>query len=850
MPRQQTQRLNKRPSVDTQLGKLGTGRTEVVSMPTVTPAKTSGAKLAEAFGMVVESGQRIMQMDKANRKEKSQIRVQEEKLQWIDTLNNLQTAEERAQWVESKIHEVSNPEVDEHYRNAAIGALTPFYSKYIPEAKKEYNLGLQGKSTNVVVSMLEEGTFSIESLQETPSFKAMDNAYKHTAITNGITAHYTNSINNATTVEEVQTLQQDLNRTLASYNKSTFYGGSAAKSALNLKSKMTKAVTSAIASKTTALGTAATDRINLMKEQNSSFTDVETEIDNHPTWSKDKKETEKLKYKPKWEAFQKTEDFKNRFQLLSSSNNVNYNQWGEKEKEHARENATMNLDWALNNGAYTSFADNAVKNEYIGKSYVKDLFNMNTVDSETVGKNLTLYRELRNVEHGQKVLSYLDPDTRAFYSILSTNPKFDPDVVRQQINETKGLGIVWKQPNESKLVANNNRNDWLKATSDLPQRKKNAAERMLTIYSQTMDTDTAIEKVKEDYINLDMQEAEGGMKITGYSGGNPNYIEDGLKNYIFKDSTIDTDNLKVDIDQGVMTVYDTENPFIPAMQLPFSDFIKAVATLKAQEVVARETDNEFKRAGGVTTGEVKAFTNSMKHPYYDDFEQSLIGKVVSGTYDFTDIKIAEDSWLSNIIDNVRKVKNDPLKETMTTTGAGLMLSSGNTPETYKARRKTKSLLAPKLSERSFDILTDILAISIGAQETNNKNIVQDGGGPGRGFYQYELTQGGSGAAQTAINRYNSIFGTPMSNKGEDFTKYTREEQTLMMLADKAKTKGTTKSIMAIKNAKTLDEAKNKLADFWADHHKKIKVHNKEKVRFKKNISGELEMLLQRFIQEK
>ena len=56
MPRQQTQRLNKTPTTEVELGKTDVGITGVTQMPTVTPEKTSGTRLADALGMAIKQG--------------------------------------------------------------------------------------------------------------------------------------------------------------------------------------------------------------------------------------------------------------------------------------------------------------------------------------------------------------------------------------------------------------------------------------------------------------------------------------------------------------------------------------------------------------------------------------------------------------------------------------------------------------------------------------------------------------------------------------------------------------------------------------------------------------------------
>ena len=89
-------------------------------------------------------------------------------------------------------------------------------------------------------------------------------------------------------------------------------------------------------------------------------------------------------------------------------------------------------------------------------------------------------------------------------------------------------------------------------------------------------------------------------------------------------------------------------------------------------------------------------------------------------------------------------------------------------------------------------------------ESNNENIPQRGGGPGRGVYQYEMFDaGGSGAAKDAIVRYKRFYknyGAEMPKEfanelknidkdNPDFTKLSPELQTDIFYADKEQKDG-------------------------------------------------------------
>ena len=91
---------------------------------------------------------------------------------------------------------------------------------------------------------------------------------------------------------------------------------------------------------------------------------------------------------------------------------------------------------------------------------------------------------------------------------------------------------------------------------------------------------------------------------------------------------------------------------------------------------------------------------------------------------------------------------------------------------------------------------------IGKVESNNKNVTQTGGGPGRGFFQFETeTGGGSGAFQVALNRYENLNKSKIDvnwkapdwfNKArisDNAMDLTREQQEDLLLADFAMKSG-------------------------------------------------------------
>lgn len=114
---------------------------------------------------------------------------------------------------------------------------------------------------------------------------------------------------------------------------------------------------------------------------------------------------------------------------------------------------------------------------------------------------------------------------------------------------------------------------------------------------------------------------------------------------------------------------------------------------------------------------------------------------------------------------------------------------------------------------------------VGTVESNNRyDAKQMRNGPGRGAYQYELSQGGSGAATTAVNRLRNFLpkiGKDLNELPEsdlsvifsedpDFSKLSKDTQDLIFLANHAEAK----------SSKLNDLVRGKVskAEAWADWH--------------------------------
>lgn len=128
------------------------------------------------------------------------------------------------------------------------------------------------------------------------------------------------------------------------------------------------------------------------------------------------------------------------------------------------------------------------------------------------------------------------------------------------------------------------------------------------------------------------------------------------------------------------------------------------------------------------------------------------------------------------------------------------------------------------------------AYEVAWHESQLRNIAQTGGGPGRGYFQYELTPAGSskaGSNQLAVTHainwmskhYAAGGGVPqwldaMDGENVDFTTLTFNQQLILFLLDKSEGKGANlKAVAAAANDwSTHDTA---FYDAWKKGHKKV-----------------------------
>ena len=593
--KEQIQRLNKRPGVETQKGQLATGTTKSTKLGYVQQERTKGQKLASTLGIATKTAFKAVELYQGQKKEEASVRVNKEKYEWMDELNELPSDADRTLWIQSKIQEVSADTVDPHYRNNVIGALDGVYKTYSEGATKEGHRAQQGVLVDdLMTSIGTEGKLDYESI--TATYPSLPKKFYHEAVAKALTKQLQYETTSIKTPTDLKAFNVKKDSLLAEYRKNSFTGGSNSAEAIDIQLKVDKSLKAI----NTAFTTQFKDEADLLREQAYINVDVtpsvfdKKEDDNLKQGFTDKTTNyqNKAKYKKKYDTKIKIDNVVSNYNLFDASNNINYSNLPDDEKKAVKKHITSNLDISQNAGNWESFAYAATNNPSAGKPRMQNTFdNFTTADTSTIQKNLTMFDSLQDVTHGGKALTMISDDAFAFYSILSTNPAMDAETLRTNIADSKGLPIKFGEIGANKRTFNKNKEKWADSLGGLSLKEQGTARRLLQVYSNTgMDPEDAIDKVYENFIKLDTQESSNGMVFRGFSGNNVDYIEDGLTNYILKDSGLDMGDVSIAFDKGIMTVTDPENPLMPVIEMPYNDFVEAIASLKASEVVGVETD--------------------------------------------------------------------------------------------------------------------------------------------------------------------------------------------------------------------------------------------------------------------
>ena len=136
------------------------------------------------------------------------------------------------------------------------------------------------------------------------------------------------------------------------------------------------------------------------------------------------------------------------------------------------------------------------------------------------------------------------------------------------------------------------------------------------------------------------------------------------------------------------------------------------------------------------------------------------------------------------------------------------------------------------------VLEDLMDnIAIWESDFQKKEIkpdaVQVGGGPGRGAFQFELMDGGSGRNKSAKTRLNNYYRSIDRERPEwlkslpdnfDASKLSLEQQKMLFLGDARMGKGDLSRLVAEENPMTV-------GDWWAERHKIKGVSPEDRIKF-------------------
>lgn len=663
--REQIQRLNKKPQVNTQLGQIGTGTTAVVNMPTVAPTKSNGAKLVEAFGQVVETGAKVytqyqkqseaeQKQLEADMKVKSKQKAQLDYFSQQETLANLDNSG-KASYIESVIHKAAQ-DGDATYLNSITAFYDKDYKSALEGANKEYRNGvIKPKAVSAFTAGLMQGEFNYDEMSSWASSKGGRRSDYHTYVKEAMENAIVLKAGQVQSPEDLKEFTTWSNSIMAKYNDNKFLGGSTSKNAVDIQTKIKKQIASA----TTSIQKTYKENFNLEVAQTEETIDVTPAIFNdkidaglkNDVITKADAYKKKNAYQKKYTERENTENDIASFDPMQDNNA----KWEaglmtNEAKKQNKNSVIKTLGNAINNKNFTSINNIVMGNKNIAMPIVKTFLEP-TGNAEHDSKAVQFYADLKNSKEGQYIINNLDVKKKAILDIIDLN--------ETQLGATVDYKELYENANSKETVdLNRTERVNLKNTyAGLPQEMRDTMYQ----YSQVllkggMSYSNVKEKIK-DLVTENTMELGGVFSTTDIkavnfdasplaSQGQENILEV-IKAYgEANDLTVDNTTMVYDTSSNQYSIYEEGNSIFPLKIVDakeFEEFGTKFSKAKLDEQIAEADEDRMK-----AINEQKALKNSFKYPYYETEGGS---GVTSFSGDFGDINIDTEAFKEAVENN-------------------------------------------------------------------------------------------------------------------------------------------------------------------------------------------------------
>jgi hypothetical protein len=627
--REQVQRLNKRPGVETQQGQLTSGVTQTPNMPFVQQQKTSGQRLAETIGMVVEGGTKIakagVELYQGQKKEEAANRIAEEQFTWMDEMNNLNSDADRVQYIQDKVKSVSSEDVDENYRNGVIGFFDSYYNTATKGAKLEQDVAVGNILSNeFYADMLSKGTIDYDGIVS--RYTHLPKKYYHAAYQKALTAYVNQEFNPSKikSLDDLEAAKARTDKVLSEYKNNKFTGGSRAVEAIELQTSLNKVYNTSLKNIKTEMG--ASHKLWVAQQKDNPtiipelFNKQNTKAAELGLISELESYTANKEYTKKWEQQQTVEATLDVYYDDAKDIGNNWSTIDEKSKQTIIDKHYENLEFNTQAKVWTSLADNINDIPEIGKKFLNDRFDYAQAPEE-IRAELTTYIGLRSISKGRAALTKLETNDRLMYEILTYNPKANIESIQDFINLKKEGGGKFNFGEDK----NDNYKDWSKVIKKLPFKDRLVAEGLRDFhYARNQDSKAAIKYV-EDTFAKDLTHTLGTPNVKGFKKINISGFETEEKSQYYLDAvgevfgeysefdtivrnpdgTIEVSDSSFPTTRATLTQKELDKMYVyklmqktDADTLDYQDFIEEIAVVKNNWIDYWNTWGEVAADGG------------------------------------------------------------------------------------------------------------------------------------------------------------------------------------------------------------------------------------------------------------
>lgn len=581
--REQTTRLNTRPSVETQEATYTTGVSNYSQYQPIAPV-SKGSKLGEALGLVskgIEAGIGLYKADADTVNAEAMKQFNSDKMTFLEEINALNTATEKAEYIRNKVTEFSSPDVNVKYREAFVNSFSGMYNTVLGQAKEEGFKVLEGDMTNDFIANVAAGKLDYETVASKYNGRLPKDRY-HKLVVSALESQLLFEANAVVDEDSLAEFEAKKKALISEYKSNVYTGGSKSKEAIDLQLKLDKTLSSV----TTGIKKQFAENFQVQRE--TILRDFSMTPDLFDKWldtniTKGYQDASdaigiKEKYRKIYDENESVLRLQENPDLLSdpmlASNYAGYN---EKQKAYVKEYFQNNMAYRLQNGLYDQAFEginNAPKD--VSTAFMNNMFDSDQQADAIRGK-LGLYKEFQKTYAGRNALAKVDKNSQVLFSILSYKPNADVEAIQQFLNNPKA--------NKEEFDKASDRMDWKETKAMLTPADQSVANSLLEYYfSKSGDIDDALEKTQMFVDSRVVKISKGTFSgKTVYSGFNDEYQAETVDKYFKKVLGDKFENFeRIEATGDSYKLYDKNNPLITTTY-KYKDLLKDWAKEKAKE---------------------------------------------------------------------------------------------------------------------------------------------------------------------------------------------------------------------------------------------------------------------------